>query len=404
MQISEIPIPIQRTRDTSTENSDKEHRPRRRVFFLLDSFMLGGTETQAVELARRLDPAHYQVTLGCLRMSGPLLERLSGTSVRIVNIDLGAGVDSSSGVFAILKLARLLRKERMQILHAHDLWSNLAGMAAAMLARVPVIITSQRDLSHDAWYGTYRRRFLRLMQSRSSAVVTNAKAIRDGLIDRDGVPAAKILVVYNGVDLERFRTSVDRTQIIRGSEGKKLIVLVGNMISEVKGHSVLISAAMEVVRRHPEVQFVLVGDGKMRAQFESQVAVSGLTQHFAYLGRRIDIPQILASCDIAVLPSLAEGLPNAVLEYLAAGLPVVASALGGNVEVIQDGVNGLLVPPQNPQALSDALLRLLDDPQLAWHLANSGRNHVANNFSFERMVAEVDNLYTKLLWKAGVSA
>jgi hypothetical protein len=147
--------------------------------------MIGGTETQAVELARRLDPKRYKLTIGCLRREGPLLERLTGTPVEIMEVKLGGGVDSPSGLLRILKLARFLRQQKIQILHAHDLWSNMVGMAAAILARTPVTITSQRDLSHDAWYGTYRRRVLRLLQRRSSLVLTNAKAIRDGLIEKD---------------------------------------------------------------------------------------------------------------------------------------------------------------------------------------------------------------------------
>src|SRR6266576_6115061 len=179
----------------------------RRVFFLMDSFMIGGTETQAVELARRLDPDRYHVTVGCLRKEGPLLSRLDGTQVRVVEFSMGKGIDSASGIRGVLKLARFLRRERIQIMHAHDLWSNLVGMVAAKLAGIPVTITSQRDLSHDAWYGTYRRRVLRFLQRRSSVVLTNAKAIRDSLVAQDGVPPEKVCVIYNGVDLDKFRNS-----------------------------------------------------------------------------------------------------------------------------------------------------------------------------------------------------
>jgi L-malate glycosyltransferase len=365
--------------------------------------MIGGTETQAVELARRLDPTRYQVTMGCLRKEGPLLSRLEATPVRVVHFDVGGGIDSPSGLRGVLRLAVFLRKERFEIMHAHDLWSNLVGMIAATLARVPVTITSQRDLSHDAWYGTYRRRFLRFVQRRSSMVLTNAKAIRDGLIAHDHLPEKKVCVVYNGVDLDGFRNAIpNRESLFPNSRGRKLAVLVGNMNSDVKGHTVLITAAADMVKLHPEVQFVLVGDGPKRKDFEAQVEASGLKPNFLFLGRRNDVPQILASCDIAVLPSLAEGLPNAVLEYLAAGLPVVASALGGNLEVIQDGVTGLLVPPQDPQALATALIRLVSDEPFAAKLARSGREHVASNFSFERLVSEVDKLYTQLLTKQPV--
>jgi glycosyltransferase involved in cell wall biosynthesis len=373
-----------------------------RVFFLLDSFMIGGTETQAVELARRLDPARYHVTVGCLRREGPLLERLAGTNLPIVHVDMGGGIDSPSGMFMVLRLARLLRRGRFQILHAHDLWSNLVGMSAATLARVPVRITSQRDLSHDAWYGTYRRRMLRFLQARSSVVLTNAAAIREGLITRDRIPAEKVRVIYNGVDLGRLQQAErNREALFPNSSGNKLVVLVGNMNSGVKGHAILISAAREVVQKFPRTQFVLVGDGPMRQDFETQAASAGLQQNFLFLGRRGDVPEILASCDHAVLPSLAEGLPNAVLEYLAAGLPVVATALGGNLEVIQDGVTGLLVPPQDPAALATALERLLGDDAFAKRLGAAGREHVTANFSFERLVAEVDKLYTSQLQAVG---
>ena len=369
----------------------------RRVFFLVDSFMIGGTETQAVELALRLDSTRYQITVGCLRKEGPLLERFAASPLRIMQVELGKGIDSPSGMLGVIRLARFLRRERFEILHAHDLWSNMVGMIAATLARTPVRVTSQRDLSHDIWYTGYKRSMLRFLQRRSSVVLANAKAIRDGLV-ADGIPAGKTCVIYNGVDLERFEFAVNQRAIMfPGSEHLKLIVLVGNMISDVKGHSLLIAAAPEIVRRHPEARFVLVGEGPKRAKFETQAANLGLTGHFFFLGRRTDVPQILASCDLAVLPSLAEGLPNAVLEYLAAGLPVVASALGGNLEIIQNDMTGLLIPAQDSEALSAALCRLLADPGLAATLASAGHAHVAQNFSFPCLVQNIEKLYTALL-------
>ncbi len=259
--------------------------------------MIGGTETQAVELARRLNPERYEITIGCLRREGPLLERLKGTPVEIVEVHMGGGIDSPAGMLGIVKLAKFLRREQFQILHAHDLWSNLIGMPAAMLARTPVTLTSQRDLSHDAWYGTYRRRVLRFLQRRSSILLTNAKAIRDGLIEQDHLPPDKVCVVYNGVDLDRFHVPADRANLFSGSAGNKLIVLVGNMITDVKGHGVLISAASDVVKAHPKTQFVLVGEGSKRAEFEQQVKDLGLQSNFLFLGRRSDVPAILACCD-----------------------------------------------------------------------------------------------------------
>jgi glycosyltransferase involved in cell wall biosynthesis len=187
-------------------------------------------------------------------------------------------------------------------------------------------------------------------------------------------------------------------------ERNQLIVLVGNMHSDVKGHPWLIAAAPEIVREFPQVRFVFAGDGEQRKDFEQQAARLGVGPNLLFLGRRSDIPQILACCDVAVLPSRAEGLPNAVLEYLAAGLPVVASSVGGNVEIIRDGATGLLVPPENSDALAAALLRLLRDPQFARKLAEDGHRFVEENFSFERLIADTDRLYTELLEQRGVRA
>src|SRR5207244_1177575 len=143
------------------------------------------------------------------------------------------------------------------------------------------------------------------------------------------------------------------------------------------------------------------GDGEQRQDFEQQVADLGLQENFIFFGQRSDIPEILACCDMAVLPSKAEGLPNAVLEYLSAELATVASNVGGNGEIVKDGETGLLVPPQDAEALAAALLRLLRHPDLASRLARNGHEYVRQNFSFERLIADADNLYTEILERKG---
>lgn len=376
---------------------------RRKVFFLLDSLNVGGTETQAVELAARLDPARYAVTLGCLRARGPLLEKLTGSAVDLREFYPKGGFDSPGGIYQMLRLAMFLRRGGFQIVHTHDLYANLLGIPAAVLARVPVIISSQRDLAHLDLYRTRRRLWLRRLQNLSTAVLTNANAVRDAVVAENHIAASKIRVIYNGVDLERFSVKTrDRSWLARNAEQEKWVVLVGNMHSDVKGHPCLIAAAEAVPREFPGVRFVLAGDGEQRQNFEQQVAQLGLQNNFLFLGRRDDVPRLLACCDIAVLPSKAEGLPNAVLEYMAAGLPTVASRVGGNAEIIQDGKTGLLVPPENPAALSEALLRLLRDPGFAATLGNRGREYVISEFSFPRMIENTEQLYTELLRQRGI--
>ncbi|HZQ95048.1 MAG TPA: glycosyltransferase [Candidatus Sulfotelmatobacter sp.] len=377
-------------------------RALRRVFYLVDSLNVGGTETQAVELALRIPALGYEVTLGCLRAQGPLLSRLNGSGVVVREFHPTGGVDSPAGVYQLLRLSWFLRQEKFHIVHTHDLWSNLMGIPAARLAEVPAIVSSRRDLAHFEWYRGKRRTWLRRIQNLSGAVLANASPIRDSLITEDGFPPAKVRVIHNGVDPERFRRGREaRERLFPDVGDAKLIVLVGNMHSDVKGHPWLIASAPGVIREFPNVRFVMVGDGEQRPRFEQQVADLSLGGHFLFLGSRGDVAEILACCDIAVLPSRAEGLSNAVLEYMAAGLPTIVSRVGGNPELIADGVRGLVVPPEDSAALSGALLKLLRDPALMRRLAQSGREYIEQNYSYERLVRQVDGLYSDLLREKG---
>jgi glycosyltransferase involved in cell wall biosynthesis len=373
-------------------------RARRRIFYLVDSLQVGGTESQAAELALRMPASEYEITLGCLSVQGPLLEKLKGSAVMVREFHPRGGIDSPSGIYQLARLAAFLRRGRFDVVHTHDLWSNLMGVPAARLARVPVIVSSRRDLAHFDWYEGSKRVWLRRIQNLSNVVLANATPVRDALIAEDGFATEKLRVIHNGVDTEKFRRAKrDRERLFPGIGNQKLVVLVGNMHSDVKGHSWLISSAPAVLREFPETRFVFAGDGDARPQFEEQVANLHLEHQFIFMGRRSDIPDVLASCDIAVLPSKAEGLPNAVLEYMAAGLPTIASRVGGNPELVEDGVTGLLVPPQDIEALSGALLRLLRDPELARRIGSNGQHLAVENYSFERLIREVDALYTELL-------
>jgi glycosyltransferase involved in cell wall biosynthesis len=384
--------------DPTTHERLEAYRGVRKIFYLLDSLSVGGTETQAVELACRLSVRGHRITLGCLRAHGPLLEKLNGFDVKVREFHPQGGIDSFGGIYQLLRLSAYLRRERFDVVHTHDLWSNLLGIPAAWLARVPARVSSRRDLSHFDWYQSSRRKWVRTIQNLSHLVLTNASAIRDSLIAEEGFNPTKVRVIHNGIDIQRFgRQGADRKQLFPDESGGKLVVLVGNMHSDVKGHDCLIESARFVVQEFPAARFVLPGDGERRPGFERQAAKLGLEHNFLFLGQRGDIPEILACCDIAVLPSKAEGLSNAILEYMAAGLPTIASRVGGSPELIRDGETGLLVPPCDPHALAEALLRLLRNPGVAYRLAKKGHEFVSQNFSFERLVEEVEDLYSELL-------
>jgi L-malate glycosyltransferase len=365
-----------------------------RVVLFIESLELGGSERQCLEMARLLSRHGYAVTVGCLRASGPLRSAVEESGLPLVEFP----VKSLLRPRALIQMARLaayLRKNKVQVVHTNDLYSNLFAVPAAHLARVPVIVSSQRDLSHWWWYTPAKRKLLRIIQRSATWILVNSEAIRRDLVIRDGINSRKIRVVHNGVDAEKFspRPSRRRWLLPQIAAKDRLVITVANMHIAVKGHGELISAAKTVWERNPDVRFVLVGDGEMRAEFERRVSAAGLKDVVLFLGNRTDVPALLSCCDLGVLPSRAEGLPNAILEYMASGLPVVATRVGGVPEIIEDEVSGLLVAPGDPEALARAILRVLSDDSLRARLAEAGRERVRREFDSERVVDAVSQLY-----------
>jgi glycosyltransferase involved in cell wall biosynthesis len=208
------------------------------------------------------------------------------------------------------------------------------------------------------------------------------------------IPLRKIQVIHNGIALTPFERPADAA--LRASlshESGRPIVLAVARLDKQKGHTFLLEAAAMV----PEAQFVLVGDGPERGALEAQVATLGLRDRVQFLGYRSDIPELLAACDLFVLPSLYEGLPLSILEAMAAGKPVIATAIGGTDEVIVPDCSGVLVPPADAPVLAAAIKTLLADPSLARRLALAGQARVAAMFSAAQMVRQVTQVYDEIL-------
>jgi glycosyltransferase involved in cell wall biosynthesis len=388
----------QRPTDSRSEHSDPKVQPSniRRVLYLVDTLNVGGTETQVAHVAQRLRSRSHDVVVGCLRAEGSLLEVLRRGNVPIVEFRKGKTLLSLNGLYQLFRLAHFLRRGRFHAIHSHDLWSNLLGIPAAWLARIPIIISSRRYLADLEWYTPWRSALMRVIYRLSTHVTVNSRSVRDLLARRDSLSPEKIQVLNNAVDVDRFATAQgDREHLFPGTGShSKLIAVVANMYSRVKGHTYLISAASTVCRDIPEAIFVLIGDGKERPNLEQQVRQAGLEKNFLFLGSRGDVPELLACCDLFVLPSEAEALPNALLEAMAAGLPVVGTRVGGIPEIIGNGVDGLIVPAKDPHALAEAILRILQNPRFAKQLSQAGQEMVRAHFDFDRLLAELEQLYT----------
>jgi L-malate glycosyltransferase len=365
-----------------------------RILHAVETLEIGGTETQAVQTAVRQAAAGHDVTVACLRSEGPLFTVLQEACISVTEFRKRRKLLSIQGLWQLFRLTCFLRRYRFDVLHCHDLMSNLLGVPAARLARTPKIISSRRYLDLEWWSGWPRTRIASFVYRLSHHVIVNSASIRDLLVNRDKISRQKISVFPNGIDIERFLTAKHKDpELSFLSSSSTIVAVVANMYSPVKGHSTLIKAAVEVCRHFPNVLFALIGDGKERPNLEKQVKDAGVSKNFLFLGSRKDVPQLLACCAISVLPSDSEGFPNALLEAMAARLPVIATSVGGVPEVIANEVTGLLVPPANPSALSAAILRLLNEHEVRNRLADAGHTHLVEHFSFGRLTNSLEALY-----------
>jgi L-malate glycosyltransferase len=364
---------------------------------MVNSLEMGGSEHQTVEVACRQNAKGYRVSVACLSARGPLLKILQSAEIAVAEFNPGGGFLRPQALYQLLRLARFLRHERLDVFQAHELYSTLLGVPAAWLARVPVIVSSRRNLANGWWYTPRNRMVLRWIHQLSTFVIANSQAVCDFLIDKDGFKPDLIRVVRNAVDIQKFaNVHADRTELFpQWDTADILIVSVANMNTESKGYTDLIRAAGEVCRHFPKARFLLVGDGRERRELEKLTREVNLADNVVFLGKRGDVPSILNCCDLFVLASWSEGLSNSILEAMAAGLPVVATSVGGTPEVIQDGLSGLLVAPHDSSALARAILRLLQDSAFSQTLARAGNERVRKEFGFEKLLNELDKTYSE---------
>jgi glycosyltransferase involved in cell wall biosynthesis len=352
------------------------------IAIALNSFDSGGTERQMVELICRLDRRLFDVHVVCLGDRGPLRARLEETAVSITEFPIRS-LKSIDTWRQMLRFARWCRSHDIQAVHACDFYTNVFALPAAAIARVPVRIGSRRDVFMPERTAG-QQRLQRLAYQLAHRVVTNSSAAAQRLIE-EGVPDWKLAHVANGLALDRFATDGERTR-------RRVITTVANLRPG-KGHEILLKAAARVIRRVPDAQFRIVGDGPRRQMLERQAATLRISAQVEFAGHREDVPGILQASDVFAFPSFMEASPNAVLEAMAAGLPVVATRVGGIPEVIEHERSGLLVPPGDDRALAAGILRFIERPAAAAAIGEAARQTVDSRFSFDRMVSEFQGLY-----------
>ncbi len=370
----------------------------RTVAHFVESPVFGGTEKAVLTLLAGLDRTCWRPVLFHRPEPGlkPLLDQAGALDVPTREVPWLRGMHAGR---QLLEIVRALRAERVSVFHAHLHWplACKGGILGATLARVPAIVATAHLFVPLDW-----SRMIHFQQRVTATRVHRYIAVSNGVARQlrqvFDVPASKISVVHNAVPAGAAGGRPD--QALRtawaGSTGRR-VVLTAARLAPQKGQRYLLEAAALL----PDVHFVLAGDGPDKDQLCAQANELHLSDRVTFLGHRTDVPDLLANCDVFVLPSLFEGLPLTVLEAMSACKPVVATAVEGTDEVVTDGENGLLVPPRDPEALAHAIRTLLDNPALARRLALAGKARVRSEFSAAVMARRVSDVYQQVLERAG---
>ncbi len=378
---------------------------------LIGSFHSGGSERQAVQLTRLLlDSGRCNVFVTTLEREGVLLDEIERFGLsEVPEFRLNSFYDLHT-VRQTWRFAQYLRKHEIDVVHTHDFYTNVFGMAAAALARVPVRIASRRE---SAVRPENQRLVERLSYRAAHAVVANCEDVRQQLI-REGVPAQKVRTIYNGLDLARVQPAqTERAEILESlnlanlnrSGQARFVTIMANMRAHVwnpepacyKDHPTFLRAAKRVYETVPDAAFIIAGEGELKEAMQELARSLGIADRTFFIGRCQDVGSVLSISDVCVLSSSSEGFSNAILEYMAAARPVVATDVGGAREAVVHGETGYLVPVGDHEQMAEHIISLLSDPESARSMGESGRRRVNEKFSSLKQLQNVESLYTELL-------
>ena len=361
-----------------------------RILYVITELDVGGAENALYQLATRLNRDAFEPEVACLQGEGPLAARLHQRGIPIHLLCARGKHD----LRALWRLRRLVRGA--DIVHSFLFHANMAARFAAIAAGATAVVASARVAERQR---PGRRRLECWTRRLVDVEVCVSAGVRD-FFRAGGFPPEKLVVIPNGVDAAQFagRSPAFKERIGLGP-ATPLVATIGRL-HEQKGTSYFLRAASSIRRSRPDCQFLVVGRGPLEEPLRAEARQFQLERHLRFLGFCDDVPSLLKATDVFILPSLWEGMPNAVLEAMAAGVPVVATRVEGTVDVIEDGRTGVLVMPRDVPALVSATLRLLEDPARAERLGQAAQEHVRAHFPIEAMVRRHEELYAKLVTEA----
>ena len=294
------------------------------------------------------------------------------------------------------KCVKFLRENKIEVIHTHDFYTNIFGMAAARLARVSLKIASKRETG--GMRSASQKKIEKQAFRQADAIVVNAEAVKKYLVENE-ISAGKIKIIYNGLDLERLTPKISDRVVncinfnLPKNENIKFVTLVANLRHTVKNQPMFLRSAQKVLQKFPETHFILAGEGELTESLQNLANELGIIEKTHFIGRCTNIPELLSISFAGVLTSSAEGFSNSILEYMSARLPVVATNVGGASEAVIIGETGFLVESDDDEAMANQIIRLLQNPEKARKMGESGRKVVEEKFSCAAQLEKTLELY-----------
>jgi len=370
---------------------------RNSLLFLTTGLAYGGAETQVVRLATRLKLRGWEVSVVSLMPPKAYVEDLEAAGIPVFSLGIRRKLPDPRPV---LRLARIIRKWQPDVVHSHMVHANLLARIVRPLAPFPILVCTAHSIDEG---GRLREVLYRLTDLFCDLTTQVSQAGLERYVHVGAVPRHKIRYIPNGVDTERFKPNLeDRLKVRKELGVDGFVWLAVGRFDPQKDYPNMVQAFARVVHKHSNAILLIVGDGPLRETMENMARELGAEKYVKFLGIRRDIPQLMNAADAYVMSSSWEGMPNVLLEASATGLPIVATDVGGNREVVLDGITGFLVPPRNPEALAEAMLRMMDLPEeKRREMGKAARKHVEDNFSLNRVVDMWEALYKELLEQKG---
>jgi glycosyltransferase involved in cell wall biosynthesis len=379
--------------------NEARDRKKVRLMFIIDFIYtsVGGTETQLLRLIKHLDRQRFEIHLVSLRATEWLTQNRQRLDCHLKTYDV-IKLKNPANLIRFLSLARYIKDTDPDIVITFFPLSNIVAVLAARLGKATIILSTRRD--YGLWLNKWSLPLLRFANRYVSGIVANSEIVKSLTGDAESFDASKIHVIYNGLDvldIRPFKRSARRVLDDLGIPPENKVVGILANLRPMKHHKTLIKAAQRILKVRQDIDFVIVGEGPLRRELEDFTASMKVDAHFHFVGRQEDVLPFLSIFHVGVNCSANEGLSNAIMEYMAYGVPCIVSRAGGNPELVEHGVNGHTFELDDDDTLAQLILRLLDDPENQHRFAERSREIILSRMTTERMIGQYEQYFLQLL-------